>query len=202
MRDINKIREVVASNGNVMAMKDGVAVNVTDLGYNAATAVQVYKGKTMMHHAPIVGELAFTIVPVFYNCEGFVTNGVLVVNKIVNPEENAYVDMEINCEGFAVFTKHFAITVIKDASSPVVADLDNVMDTVVENPLTVDIIGSPLVTNAHMPPTALTRMTIVSCGNLRCPMHACEVMAASYNQRGRCRCCFGYIVHDGDQYSI
>ena len=150
VRDINKIREVVASNGDVMAMKDGVAVNVTDLGYNAATAVQVYKGKSMMHHAPIVGELAFTIVPVFYNCEGFIANGVLVVNRIVNPEENAYVDMEVNCEGFAVFTKHFAITVIKDASSPVVADLDNDMDTVVENPLTGDIIGSPLVTNARM----------------------------------------------------
>lgn len=176
VRDINKIREVVASNGNVMAMKDGVAVNVTDLGYNAATAVQVYKGKSMMHHAPIVGELAFTIVPVFYNCEGFIANGVLVVNRIVNPEENAYVDMEVNCEGFAVFTKHYAITVIKDASSPVVADLDNEMDTVVENPLTGDIIGSPLVTNAHMH-YGTDEMTIVSMSaNLPLPNGiACEV---------------------------
>lgn len=176
VRDLNKIREVVASNGNVMAMKDGVAVNVTDLGYNAATAVQVYKGKTMMHHAPIVGELAFTVVPVFYNCEGFIANGVLVVNRIVNPEENAYVDMEINCEGFAVFTKHYAITVIKDASSPVVADLDNEMDTVVENPLTGDIIGSPLVTNAHMH-YGTDEMTIVSMSaNLPLPNGiACEV---------------------------
>lgn len=176
VRDINKIREVVASNGNVMAMKDGVAVNVTDLGYNAATAVQVYKGKSMMHHAPMVGELAYTIVPVFYNCEGFIANGVLVVNKIVNPEENAYVDMEVNCEGFAVFTKHYAITVIKDASSPVVADLDNEMDTVVENPLTGDIIGSPLVTNAHMH-YGTDEMTIVSMSaNLPLPNGiACEV---------------------------
>ena len=176
VRDLNKIREVVASNGNVMAMKDGVAVNVTDLGYNAATAVQVYKGKSMMHHAPIVGEQAYTIVPVFYNCEGFVANGVLVVNRIVNPEENAYVDMEVNCEGFAVFTKHFAITVIKDASSPVVADLDNEMDTVVENPLTGDIIGSPLVTNAHMH-YGTDEMTIVSMSaNLPLPNGiACEV---------------------------
>lgn len=176
VRDINKIREVVATNGNVMAMKDGVAVNVTDLGYNAATAVQVYKGKTMMHHAPIVGELAFTVVPVFYNCEGFIANGVLVVNRIVNPEENAYVDMEVNCEGFAVFTKHYAITVIKDASSPVVADLDNEMDTVVENPLTGDIIGSPLVTNAHMH-YGTDEMTIVSMSaNLPLPNGiACEV---------------------------
>lgn len=176
VRDINKIREVVAGNGNVMAMKDGVAVNVTDLGYNAATAVQVYKGKTMMHHAPIVGELAFTIVPMFHNCEGFVANGVLVVNRIVNPEENAYVDMEVNCEGFAVFTKHYAITVIKDASSPVVADLDNEMDTVVENPLTGDIIGSPLVTNAHMH-YGTDEMTIVSMSaNLPLPNGiACEV---------------------------
>lgn len=176
VRDINKIREVVASNGNVMAMKDGVAVNVTDLGYNAATAVQVYKGKTMMHHAPIVGELAFTVVPVFYNCEGFIANGVLVVNRIVNPEENAYVDMEVNCEGFAVFTKHYAITVIKDASSPVVADLDNEMDTVVENPLTGDIIGSPLVTNARMH-YGTDEMTIVSMSaNLPLPNGiACEV---------------------------
>ena len=176
VRDINKIREVVASNGDVMAMKDGVAVNVTDLGYNAATAVQVYKGKSMMHHAPIVGELAFTIVPVFYNCEGFIANGVLVVNRIVNPEENAYVDMEVNCEGFAVFTKHFAITVIKDASSPVVADLDNDMDTVVENPLTGDIIGSPLTTSARMH-YGTDEMTIVSMSaNLPLPNGiACEV---------------------------
>ena len=150
VRDIYKIREVVASNGNVMAMKDGVAVNVCDLGYNATAAVQVYKGKDIMHHAPIVGKLAYTVAPKFYNCEGFVTNGVLIVNKVVNAEENAYVDIEVNCEGFAVFTKHFAITVIKDASSPVVVDLDNDMDTVVENPLTGAIIGSPLTTTAMM----------------------------------------------------
>ena len=116
VRDMTKVRQVVATDGNVMAMKDGKPVSVVDLGYNATAAVQVHKGQTLMHHAPMVGALAYTIVPVFSNCEGFVANGVLIVTRIIDVEAGAYVDLEINCEGNAVFSKHYAISVVHDAA--------------------------------------------------------------------------------------
>lgn len=109
--------------------------NVITKTFILSTRIQAFKGASELFYAltPSTGAYSITLSPI--NCDAVVSGGVLSVTSIEDIT-NAYVDLQVNCEGNAVFTKRYAVFGVSDGqdgadgTSAYVIDLDNETDSV------------------------------------------------------------------------
>ena len=135
--------------GDLNVTTDNETLNVVTQGYALAARIQAFKGEKELFHSDSMEEGAFGVSLHAVGCTAVVENGVLEITSVTDPQ-NCYVDMEVNCEGNAVFSKTYKITAVTNGYSPVYTDLDNEMDSVACDSDGKVLFGLPLVTNVSM----------------------------------------------------
>ena len=128
---------------------DSETLNVVTQGYVLSTRIQAFKGETELFHSDTIEEGAFVVLLTPVGCTASIENGIVEVTGISNPE-NCYIDMEVNCEGNAVFTKTYKISSVTNGYSPLYIDLDNEMDSVACDSDGTVLFGLPVVTNVSV----------------------------------------------------
>lgn len=104
--------------------------NVVTAGYKLQTQVQAMLGSTPLYYSPASpSEGAYTIAINSVGCTAMILNGVVVVTSVFYTER-CYVTIIVNCEGKASFTQTYHITAVRDGKNPIMADIDNEMDSV------------------------------------------------------------------------
>ena len=121
-----EMMNVVSDGGNVIT--DGM--NVVTAGYKLQTSVQAMRGSTQLFYSPSSpGEGAYTIAIQSVGCTAVLINGVVVVTSVFHTER-CLVNITVNCEGKASFQLVYRITAVRDGKNPIIADIDNEMDSV------------------------------------------------------------------------
>lgn len=141
-----ELLNVTADGKNVTA--DGK--NVVTSGYRLKTQVQAMCGSKALFYSPSVpseGSYIISVKPV--GCTAMVLNGVVVVTSVFHTER-CYVDVGVNCEGKASFSQTYHITAVKDGKNPIVADIDNEMDSVACDSAGKVLFGLPVVCTVSM----------------------------------------------------
>lgn len=103
--------------------------NVVTSDFLVSTYIQAFKGSTQLLYSATPSQGKYSVVLSPQGCTAAMDAGKVVINGITDYDE-CYVDIQVNCEGSAVFEKRFSITVVRDGEtgySNVSADLDNEM---------------------------------------------------------------------------
>ena len=117
---------VVSDGMNVTSSGDNVVTSF----YKLRTEVQAMRGSTPLFHSPSTpSEGAYAIAINTVGCTAVVINGVVAVTSVFHTER-CYVDIVVNCEGKATFSLRYNINAVRDGKNPVIADIDNEMDSV------------------------------------------------------------------------
>jgi hypothetical protein len=119
---------VTSAEANVVSGK----YNVVALGYRLQTRVQAFKGAEELEFSTEYGGGKFEVGLMCVGCSASMVGGVLTVLTITNPDK-CWVELTVNCEGCAVFTKEYRITAVRNGTSPLTADIDNEMAAVACN---------------------------------------------------------------------
>ena len=103
--------------------------NVVTGDYLLKTGVYAFRGRTELAYAevPSEGTFAMSINPV--GCTAVVSNGVIYVEQITDTAYS-YINITVSCEGMVTFPLTYQIKAQRDGASPVVADIDNEMDSI------------------------------------------------------------------------
>lgn len=135
---VNEAENVVTGNENVVTS-----------GYYFSTLIQAFRGETPLFYSETYQKGAYMVSVEAHGCSYIIENGRVSITEITNTTE-AYLVLNVNCEGNVVFEKRFTITFVVDAKSPITADLDNEVDSVLcDNDGNV-VIGLPISTTISM----------------------------------------------------
>lgn len=134
---------IIDDEGNVIGgetellnvISDGMNVitsgeNVVTSFYKLRTEVQAMKGSTQLFYSPTTPSKGSYVISLnTVGCSAVVINGVVAVTSVTYTER-CYVDIVVNCEGSAVFNLRYHVNTVRDGKNPVIADIDNEMDSV------------------------------------------------------------------------
>ena len=104
--------------------------NVITTGYRLKTEVYAMRGETPLfysHTSPVEDSYILGLKSI--GCSAMVVNGVVIVTSVMDTDR-CYVDITVNCEGNASFNLTYHITAVRDGKNPIIADIDNEMDSV------------------------------------------------------------------------
>lgn len=121
-----ELQNVITEGQNVIT--DGQ--NVVTASYRLRTQVQAMRGSEVLFYSPTSpseGSFAMSISTV--GCTAMIVNGTVVVTSVFHTER-CYVSIVVNCEGKASFTQTYNIHAVRDGRNPIIADIDNEMDSV------------------------------------------------------------------------
>lgn len=93
------------------------------------THVQAFKGSAELLYSEAVEAGAYVVTLSPQGCTASVEGGIVSIDSIT-ATENCFVDIQVNCEGNAVFDKRFSVSIIRDGSDAYTLDLDNEMASV------------------------------------------------------------------------
>ena len=96
------------------------------------THVQAFKGSAELLYSEAVEAGAYVVTLSPQGCTASVEGGIVSIDSIT-ATENCFVDIQVNCEGNAVFDKRFSVSIIRDGSDVYTVDLDNEMASVACN---------------------------------------------------------------------
>lgn len=110
------IRELKVTTGGKNVMTGDS--NVTTKSYTLTTRIQAFKGERELYYniVPIKGTYNVSLSP--YGCDAIVSAGVLTIINITDPA-NCYVEIAVNCEGNAIFSKRYTITALADGQDAI-----------------------------------------------------------------------------------
>lgn len=120
---------VVTGNENVIAGEE----NVITTQKRIQTHVQAFKGSKELVYSSSVEESSYIVTLSPQGCTASVESGIVSIDSIT-ATENCFVDIQVNCEGYAVFDKRFSVSIIRDGSDVYTIDLDNEMASVACDP--------------------------------------------------------------------
>ncbi|MEG0499649.1 MAG: hypothetical protein RR550_00825, partial [Rikenellaceae bacterium] len=93
-------------------------LNVVATNHLLSTHIQALKGAKPMFYSDIMQPYAYTVETYPVNCQCIVDGGVLLVTSITDlSKESAYVDLDINCEGNAVISLRYSVTIVVDGAT-------------------------------------------------------------------------------------
>lgn len=81
---------------------------ITATKYKIQTTIQAYCGEKVLQQSDVVGTGKYLVEIVPKGCEFTVADGVVTITKVM--VDKATLDITVNCEGMAVFTKTFTLT--------------------------------------------------------------------------------------------
>ena len=90
--------------------------NIIASRYKLTTRIQAFRGTQELRYNTVMEEDCYLVQIEANGLEYEIINGVIIVTRITEAH-NAYIDMEVNCEGEALFRKHYQITAVLDGSS-------------------------------------------------------------------------------------
>ena len=96
------------------------------------THVQAFKGSTELLYSEAMEAGAYVVTLSPQGCTASIEGGIVSIDSIT-ARENCFVDIQVNCEGNAVFDKRFSVSIIRDGSDVYTVDLDNEMASVACN---------------------------------------------------------------------
>lgn len=103
----NSIYEIV----NIVSGKEKVisgGMGIVTTKYKVQTSIQAIHGNTVLQYSETIGTGKYVAGIIPKGCEYALSDGVITITKIT--EDKATLDIEINCEGMASFTKTFTLT--------------------------------------------------------------------------------------------
>lgn len=116
---------VVTGNGNVITGDKNVITEQKRI----QTHVQAFKGSAELLYSEAMEAGAYVVTLSPQGCTASVEGGIVSIDSIT-ATENCFVDIQVNCEGNAVFDKRFSVSIIRDGSDVYTVDLDNEMASV------------------------------------------------------------------------
>lgn len=119
---------VVTGNENVITGD----LNVITTQKRIQTHVQAFKGSTELLYSDAMEAGAYVVTLSPQGCTASVEGGIVSIDSIT-ATENCFVDIQVNCEGNAVFDKRFSVSIIRDGTDAYTVDLDNEMSSVACN---------------------------------------------------------------------
>ena len=96
------------------------------------THVQAFKGSTELLYSEAMEAGAYVVTLSPQGCTASIEGGIVSIDSIT-ARENCFVDIQVNCEGNAVFDKRFSVSIIRDGADVYTVDLDNEMASVACN---------------------------------------------------------------------
>lgn len=105
--------ELNVVSGDLNVTSDGL--NVITSVNNLSTRIQAFKGEDELLFAQSPEKGKYSVVISEHGCVAEVQGGVLSIEEITNLDE-CYVDLNVNCEGLAVFQKRFSVSIVRDGS--------------------------------------------------------------------------------------
>ena len=103
--------------------------NVITTQKRIQTHVQAFKGSTELLYSEAMEAGAYVVTLSPQGCTASIEGGIVSIDSIT-ATENCFVDIQVNCEGNAVFDKRFSVSIIRDGSDAYTLDLDNEMASV------------------------------------------------------------------------
>ena len=106
--------------------------NVITTQKRIQTHIQAFKGSTELLYSDTMDAGVYKVTLSPQGCTASVEGGIVSIDSIT-ATENCFVDIQVNCEGNAVFDKRFSVSIIRDGSDAYIVDLDNEMSSVACN---------------------------------------------------------------------
>ena len=131
-------------NGNIVSLLEALNVvtgdenvitgdkNVITTQKRIQTHIQAFKGSTELLYSDTMDAGVYKVTLSPQGCTASVEGGIVSIDSIT-ATENCFVDIQVNCEGNAVFDKRFSVSIIRDGSDAYIVDLDNEMSSVACN---------------------------------------------------------------------
>lgn len=116
---------VVTGEGNVITGDK----NVITTQKRIQTHIQAFKGSTELLYSDTMDAGVYKVTLSPQGCTASVEGGIVSIDS-VTALENCFVDIQVNCEGNAVFDKRFSVSIIRDGADAYTIDLDNEMASV------------------------------------------------------------------------
>ena len=140
-----EVLNVINEGNNVIAGDE----NVVTSGYMLCTTVQAMRGGTPLFYSPVMAEDAYILSISPVGCDAVVVNGAIMVTSVTDTS-SCYVNISVSCEGNATFLLTYHVTAVREGRNPIVADLDNEMDSVACDSEGNVVLGLPVSTNVSM----------------------------------------------------
>lgn len=103
--------------------------NVVVTDFRLKTAVQASKGNTPLFYSTDMEEGSYMVFVASVGCDAEVNNGVVSVTEITDLK-NASLTITVVCEGSHTVEQVYRINAVYDGTKPIIADIDNEMDSV------------------------------------------------------------------------
>ena len=103
--------------------------NVITTQKRIQTHIQAFKGSTELLYSDTMDAGVYKVTLSPQGCTASVEGGIVSIDS-VTALENCFVDIQVNCEGNAVFDKRFSVSIIRDGADAYTIDLDNEMASV------------------------------------------------------------------------
>lgn len=138
--------ELNVVSGDLNVTSDGL--NVITSVNNLSTRIQAFKGEDELLFSESPEKGKYSVVISGHGCTAIVQGGILSIEEITNLDE-CYVDINVNCEGVAVFEKRFSVVIVRDGEDGeggITVDLDDSMQSVACDSSGTVLAGLPLST--------------------------------------------------------